>query len=268
VIKARDNSSNHNTSQLPAAGYYRFRITSQAFTSFCKQTYLPIRDNLISYDTLVVSAYGTVVDLNFKMESLIHTYDGDIMFSITPPSGSEVILSNRRGSSGDNFINTIFDDSAATPIANGSAPFTGTFSPESPLSVINGQPIHGNWVLKVFDQGTGDTGRVERYCLNILYNSILSVANNQLPLKYELRQNYPNPFNPVTKISFSIPHQTIVTIKIYDILGREVETLVNGIKNAGNYEVEWNAGNYASGVYFYRIETGEFTDVKKMVVLK
>jgi subtilisin-like proprotein convertase family protein len=268
VIKARDNSSSHNTAQLPPTGYYKFRITSQAYTSFCKQTYVPIRDNITSYDTFYVSAYGTVVDFNFRMERLIHTYDGDILFSIKSPAGQEVILSNRHGSSGDNYINTVFDDSASTPIANGSAPFTGLFRPESPLNIYNGQNIHGNWVFRVFDQATGDTGRVERYCLNILYNSFVSVANNQIPVKYELKQNYPNPFNPVTRISFSVPRQTFVSIRIYDILGREVETLVSETKNAGNYDIEWSAVNYASGVYFYRMDAGKFTNVKKMVILK
>lgn len=97
VIKAVDNSSNHNIGSLPAAGYFKFLITDQAAAIFCKQTFVPIRDNRISYDTLYIASYGTIVDLNFKMESLVHTYDGDNTFSITSPAGLEVVLSNRRG---------------------------------------------------------------------------------------------------------------------------------------------------------------------------
>jgi subtilisin-like proprotein convertase family protein len=268
VIKARDNSSNHNQAQLPSSGFYKFGITSQTVASICRQTYVPIRDNQTCYDTLYIPGYGTVMDLNFKMESLIHTYDGDILFSIKSPAGQEVMLSNRYGSSGDNYINTLFDDSAGTPIASGSAPFTGTFRPENQLNIFNGQDIHGNWIFKVQDLASGDTGRVERYCLNILYNAVLSVANNQIPVKYELKQNYPNPFNPVTKISYSVPKQSYVTLRVYDILGREVQTLVNGIMNTGNYEIEFDAMNLASGVYFYRMESGSFTEVKKLVILK
>lgn len=268
VIKARDNSSNHNLGRLPAAGYFRFNITNQAASSFCKQTYMPIRDNQISYDTLSILQSGTIVDLNFKMESLLHTYDGDISFSIISPTGIEVSLSNRRGSGGDNYINTLFDDSSAVSISTGTAPFTGTFRPESPLSVFNGLEVHGNWILKVHDQATSDTGRVESYCLNIIYNAVLAVNNQQIPVKFELAQNYPNPFNPVTRIKYSVPKQSFVMIKIYDVLGREVKTLVNDIRTAGNYEVDFNASYLASGVYFYRMESGDFTDVKKLVLLK
>jgi hypothetical protein len=96
-----------------------------------------------------------------------------------------------------------------------------------------------------------------------------SKADNITPLKFSLSQNYPNPFNPVTKIKYELPKNVNVTIKIYDLLGREVTILVNNeFKLAGSYEIEWNASNYASGVYFYRIQAGDFTDVKKMVLIK
>ncbi|MBE2225896.1 MAG: T9SS type A sorting domain-containing protein [Ignavibacteria bacterium] len=268
VIKARDNSSNHNIGMLPSSGYFKFNITTQAASSFCKSTYVPIRDNVTSYDTLFIPQYGTIVDLNFKMTSLIHTYVGDISFSIKSPTGTEVSLSNQRGSSGDNYTNTIFDDSASVSISAGTAPFTGSFRPESPLNVFNGQDIHGAWIFKVTDQASGDTGRVENYCLNILYNAVLAVNNQQLPVKFELAQNYPNPFNPVTSIRYSVPRQSFVLIRIYDLLGREVKTLVNEMRSTGNYEVEFNASNLASGIYFYRMESGDFTDVKKLVLLK
>jgi len=268
LIKARDNSSNHNTGILPASGYLRFFITTQAFVSFCRQTNVPIDDNQVSYDTLYIAQYGTIVDLNFKMESLIHTYDGDISISIISPTGIEVSLTNRRGAGGDNYINTLFDDSSAVAISNGTAPFTGTFRPESPLSVFNGLNVHGNWVLKVNDQAAGDTGRIERYYLNVIYNAVLVVNNKQIPVKFELGQNFPNPFNPVTTIKYSVPKQAFVVIKIYDILGREVKILVNDMRIAGNYEIDFNASHLASGVYFYKIKSGDFTDVKKLVLLK
>lgn len=267
-VNACDISSNHNLSRLPTAGYFKFGISSQAYTSFCRQTYVPVRDNQTNYDTLFVPEYGTIVDFNFKMESLIHSWDGDVTYSIKSPSGQEVTLSDNRGSSGDNFINTVFDDSAATPVSGGTAPFTGSFRPESPLTVFFGQEIHGNWVLSVNDNATGDTGRVNNYCLNILFNSIIGITNSQVPVMFSLSQNYPNPFNPVTKITYSVPKQQMVTIRVYDLLGREVTTLVNEIKTSGFYDIEWNAHNFASGVYLYRMEAGSFTDVKKMVIIK
>ncbi len=96
----------------------------------------------------------------------------------------------------------------------------------------------------------------------------ISNSVSEIPQSYTLSQNYPNPFNPVTRISFSIPSQGLVTLKVYDILGKEIVSLVNEVKPAGNYSVEFDASNFASGAYFYRIEAGEFKDVKRMVVLK
>jgi len=92
--------------------------------------------------------------------------------------------------------------------------------------------------------------------------------NSILPTKYELSQNYPNPFNPTTKINFALPKSGFVTLKIYDILGREIKTLVNEIKQAGNYTVDFNASEFSSGVYFYRIESGTFSEIKRMVLIK
>jgi len=93
-------------------------------------------------------------------------------------------------------------------------------------------------------------------------------TNNEIPYKYELYQNYPNPFNPITKIKFDVPKATKVSIRIYDILGREIECLVNEYVQPGKYSYDFNANNLSSGVYFYRLQTGDYTNIKKMVLLK
>ena len=91
---------------------------------------------------------------------------------------------------------------------------------------------------------------------------------NVLPTEFILSQNYPNPFNPSTTINYEIPKSSLVTLKVYDVLGREVATLVNEEKQAGRYNVTFNASKYSSGVYFYRITAGDFSQIKKMVLLK
>jgi hypothetical protein len=97
----------------------------------------------------------------------------------------------------------------------------------------------------------------------------IKFKNNNLPAVFNLYQNYPNPFNPVTKIKYDLPKNVNVTVKIYDLLGREVTTLINNeFTNAGRYELEWNAQNYASGVYIYRINAGEYVNTRKMILLK
>lgn len=88
------------------------------------------------------------------------------------------------------------------------------------------------------------------------------------PYSFHLEQNYPNPFNPVTTIQFKIPFSTQVSLKVYDILGREVATLIQQELNAGNHQVEWDSSLVSSGVYFYRLTTGNFADAKKMMVTK
>jgi hypothetical protein len=96
----------------------------------------------------------------------------------------------------------------------------------------------------------------------------VEILSSEIPNKYELYQNYPNPFNPVTRIKFDLPKQSLVKITVYDVTGQEVLLLVNQKMDAGRYSVSWNAVNYSSGIYFYRIESGEFTVTKKMILIK
>lgn len=96
----------------------------------------------------------------------------------------------------------------------------------------------------------------------------LEQSSGELPGNFKLYQNYPNPFNPSTKIHFSVPQRNIVSLKIYDSLGREVSSLVQKELPAGNYTVTWNAEKFASGIYFSRITAGDFTSTKKMILMK
>ena len=91
---------------------------------------------------------------------------------------------------------------------------------------------------------------------------------NQVPLEFELSQNYPNPFNPITNIQFKIPKASFVTLKVYDILGKEIAVLVNENKNVGTYQVGFNASNLSSGIYLYKLTVDKNMFVKKMIVLK
>jgi plastocyanin len=85
---------------------------------------------------------------------------------------------------------------------------------------------------------------------------------------FELKQNYPNPFNPTTNINFSIPKSEFVKISVFDLLGREIATLSEGKLNSGSYNVKFDASNFSSGVYFYKISAGEFNAIKRMLLLK
>jgi len=103
---------------------------------------------------------------------------------------------------------------------------------------------------------------------NNISTSLDSDLHNGLNITYKLNQNYPNPFNPSTTIEFSIPKSEFVTLKIYNLLGQEVATLVSDKLAPNNYKYVWNATNYSSGIYFYKINTGKFLQIKKMILLR
>ncbi len=103
------------------------------------------------------------------------------------------------------------------------------------------------------------------------FGSVLtSVSNNgsSIPDKFALNQNYPNPFNPSTSFTYELSKAGVVSVKIYDLLGREVATLVNEFKQAGSYSATWNAANFGSGVYFCKMQSGSFSETRKMILMK
>jgi subtilisin family serine protease len=118
----------------------------------CRQQNIIILDNQTNYDTVNVNFNGTITDVNVKIAALTHSKTGDIEFSIKSPAGTEVVLSSRRGGTGANYINTVFNDSASVPISSGTPPFTGSYRPETPLSVFNNQNTSGDWIFRVNDK--------------------------------------------------------------------------------------------------------------------
>jgi len=104
--------------------------------------------------------------------------------------------------------------------------------------------------------------------LETIHQMVCSVTPNAVPGEYALEQNYPNPFNPSTEIAYSVPAEAHVTLKVYNLLGQEVASLVDEVKEAGRHTINWNAADQASGVYFYSMQTDDFSATKKMVFMK
>ena len=122
------------------------------------------------------------------------------------------------------------------------------------------------WRVRAFNSnGWGNFSEVRTF--STLFVGI-NDEGSQIPTKFSLEQNYPNPFNPATTIAYSIPKESQVSLKIYDVMGREVVELASGRQAAGSYNIEFDASSLASGTYFYKLTAGDFISVKKMVLLK
>ncbi|MCX6161277.1 MAG: T9SS type A sorting domain-containing protein, partial [Ignavibacteriae bacterium] len=137
----------------------------------------------------------------------------------------------------------------------------------------------GGYTTSAGLEGLMDEFRFYKRALNqaeitATWNQNLGVITNITPVQtetpkdYKLSQNYPNPFNPATKIGFSIPKSGLTTLKVYDVLGKEIAVLVNETKSAGSYIVDFNASSLSTGVYYYRLEANGFIDTKKLTLIK
>ena len=158
----------------------------------------------------------------------------------------------------------LFDASAPPPISEPGTPTLGPFSAGSSSEISP-----GSINLRQFLATQGII--VDGILVSTLWSDVVTdVINAEIinPVEFKLTQNFPNPFNPSTKIKYSIPQSSNVIIKVLDILGNEIETLVNEQKNTGTYEITWYAENLPSGVYFYQLRAGSFVETKKMVLLR
>jgi len=131
------------------------------------------------------------------------------------------------------------------------------------------------------DTNTAGTGNVQiqlgslsnpdvRTTINETATTVLTaVKNDSKPVRnFELKQNFPNPFNPSTNISYTVPQRSHVSLKVYNITGKEIATLVNSEKEPGNYNINFNGSKLSSGIYFYEITAGSYSSVRKMILLK
>ncbi len=138
----------------------------------------------------------------------------------------------------------------------------------------NGQPVDLSEVSSIFFQmDKSNNAGISNFDYTVQNSGIirnpLGITNNPVvAVQYSLAQNYPNPFNPVTKINFSVPQTGLVTLNVYDNLGRTITSLVNETKQAGSYSVSFDASSLPSGIYFYKLTSGSFVDTKKMLLVK
>ncbi len=247
-------------------------VFSQQTVTICRHVNIPIPNVSPARDTIVISglsADNQILDVKVRLDTIWHTFDADMDISLSHLTVNNLDLSSDNGAGGDNYIGCILNDSAANSITTAVAPMTGSWRPEAPLTAFNGLNANGRWVLLIVDDLGGDTGTLRSWCLVITWvNTTGGISTTEIPNTYRLSQNYPNPFNPSTTISFGLPKAGLTKLVIYDVLGKEVKTLVDEQRNAGTYEVNFDASSMASGVYFYSLTSGDFTETMKMLLVK
>ena len=197
--------------------------------------------------------------LEYTLDSVKDGLYNVLVRAAAPSTGASVTIKQIKGTSqGDTVTIGIFPIKA-----------TGDWQVYASNTVIGGNPVNitsGNKINIIrLEFNTGG--------LNVNWigfeDATTSVINqNGLPTKFNLSQNYPNPFNPSTTISYSIPKASHIKLEIFNTLGQKVTTLVDEFKSAGNYKTEWKASTFASGIYYYRMQAGEFKETKKLILLK
>lgn len=291
-IIAQDNSLNHNRD---SSALYKFKIISAALCEdFTSNVYPPLNWSVTYTGTLywtreTVSSYGvgtgstkfnyfdaedgTIQSLNSL--TIAPTITGDTLkfdHAYCTYTGGEIDrLEILTSSDGGNVYSTfvLLDGGNSGPLVTAPGQ-NSAFIPNSSqwASKKFAMPVGTNKVSFKAISAYGNNLYLDKICISNGTTGITNLNLFTVPDNFSLSQNYPNPFNPATKINFSLPKQGFVSLKIYDALGREVMTLVNEQKQAGSYAVDFNGSNLSSGVYFFRMESGEFKDIKKMMLIK
>jgi subtilisin-like proprotein convertase family protein len=239
-------------------------LTPVTVSEFCDQPNAPITDNNTTVVTMDVDApVGSVISQVEVYLDITHTYIGDLDISVTTPCGSTVMLHNRSGGSTDDIVGW----------------YPGDYAPAEDLGILMGLGMAGEWTLTVSDNAGGDQGTINEWCLRITHDSPVAIEDDGLPGEgdtpsaFAAYDNFPNPFNPMTTIRFDLPRRGQVSLRIYDVAGRLVRTLVDGEMPAAQHSVVWDGNDQtgrrqASGVYYYRLVTDERMATKKMMLVK
>ena len=254
----------------PPASFFTYKIGKYKVQSSTTTPKVCINNSTI-YDTInVTGVAGTIVDIDVTI-NISNREDGDVDVYVRK-SAAQSELTTDNGGSSDSYVRTVFDDEASIPITSGTPPYTGRFRPETPLTTFDGLDVDGAYVLQYTDDAsTGFNSSLDSWLIEITYQDFIGIIHNAtIPSKYYLAQNYPNPFNPVTVIEYGLLKKGFVSIVLYDVTGKEVAQLINSPQDAGTYKIDINSEDYSlsSGIYFYKISVNNFSEVRKMVLLK
>jgi len=236
------------------------RVLSEIETNGTVALELSLPDTVLSYRAF---------KFNWKTNLFIANPDS-IFFESISVGDSSAITVNLINKSDDTINITSFYNSDSAYTVENPVPFVLPPFGTVPVNVKFKPFKEGYFKDYLHIRSDTDTSRIAQVLImgGRTDSTFSNVQDGNSQLTYRLEQNYPNPFNPSTVIRFQISAREFVTLKVYDLLGREIVTLINTEKPAGNYNVEFNAQNLTSGVYIYRLRAGRFSDTKKLLLLK
>jgi hypothetical protein len=240
--------------------YNEWYVTDQTYSERCQ-----VDDDMYFFDPCVGQPFhliAGVVDYSYDEYEILPREAGDVCACVA------VELASFEAVAGDDHVTLTWRTAAEIQ--------THSFNVRRNGEVIASVPAFGDahdyiYVDRDVDNGvtyTYELSDVDMNGVETIHPMVCSVTPNAVPTAYALNQNYPNPFNPSTEISYALPAETHVTLTIYNLLGQEIVTLVDESKNAGRHTIQWDATGNASGVYFYRLDTNDFSATKKMVFMK
>jgi subtilisin-like proprotein convertase family protein len=234
----------------------------------------PILDNTDTKDTITVAVLQfkeslyDLTGLELMLDSVMHTRVSDLEISLAHGNVTATFVS-QVAAPGANILWMRLKDDATRQIADGAAPYSGDYRPQTPLSAFNGMDPDGDWILTIHDGGGGNTGMLKAWGIRPLFERPVGIDEprpEQEAGKITLLQNIPNPFSGTSRIIWSSEQAGQTILKIYDNQGRELETLVDEFKSKGGYSVEFDGSRYSPGVYYYRLQIEEIVLVKKCII--
>lgn len=221
-------------------------------------------------DSIEITTNQNINDIKLFL-ALNHTNLYDLKIYLFSPEGDSVLVWNQNQGNNIGNIITVFDDNADSNIINYRYVYFGpTIKPFSSFSqAFAGKNSLGFWKIKIIDLFNANTGYLYGWGLRI-NNAITNVTEkeNYIPQTTILNQNYPNPFNPSTTISFTIGQSSSVKLRVFNLLGEVVATLIDNVLEAGEYSFDFYSTDLAAGLYFYSLETTNYRETKKMILLK
>jgi len=236
---------------------------------------LPINDNEETQSTIEVDVSDVIREeyiltgLEVYIDTILHPRVSDLEISLTHNNITETIVYHV-SDDGENFLWTTLSDDADKIITDGTAPFSGKHKPYKLLTAFNRADPNGDWTLSIYDSEVGQTGTLHAWGLKPLFEKTISVPETMGEHKerIQLHQNTPNPFDQSTKISWKSDISGHVSLKIFNLNGQEIETLVNKYMPSGEYSIEFDGSFFNSGVFYYKLTVGKYTQTKKMILLR